>query len=255
MPRRSGKLSPAGRFQPRLEGLGGVEILEVGATGVEDTQMLYSIKMKRIIFTIVLLSFMVESDAQVFKKVKNIQDYFELIKDEWICDFTRSNKKIVDIRNGYISFRPLDSEDEPLFQMALFKDSKGKDIIVIHSPGYACADIFDCAHTEERKSFFLKYEKEEWVDVSQVVLPQILTEHFYTDSTNAKIVNEYASHAIAYELPQFGQTIRLNLEICDDYINFDEPFVSDEQIEKLLKERNTLLLKWNKRLGVFELGE
>ncbi|MBK8041729.1 MAG: hypothetical protein IPK21_03165 [Haliscomenobacter sp.] len=77
----------------------------------------------------------------MFEKVKNIQDYFELIKDEWICDFTCSNKKIVNIRNGYISFRPLDSEDEPLFQMALFKDSKGKDLIVIHSPGYACADF------------------------------------------------------------------------------------------------------------------
>ena len=218
----------------------------------------YSIKMKKIIFTIVLLIFMVKSNAQVFEKTKNIQTYFDLIKDEWICSFTDAHKKIVDIGNGYISFKPLDADQEPLFQMALFKDFKGKDLIVIHSPGYACADIFACAHTEERKTYFLKYENEDWVDVSQVVLPQILTEHFYNDSTIAKMVNEYAPHAIAYELPQFGQTIKLKLEICDGYINFDypdEPILSNEQIEKLLKERKTLFLKWNKTLGVFELGE
>jgi hypothetical protein len=214
--------------------------------------------MKRILFTIALLTFIVKSYAQGSGKAKTIQDYFELIKEEWICDFTHSHKKIVDSRNGYISFRPLESEFEPLFQMALFKDCKGKDLIVIHSPGYACADISDCPETEERKTYFLKHEKEEWVDVSHVVLPQILTEHFYEDSINAKIVNEYAQHAIAYELPQFGHTIRLKLEICEGYINFDnpdEPIVSDEQIEKLMKQRKTLLLKWNKRLGIFQLVE
>lgn len=213
--------------------------------------------MKRLLFTIALLTFIVKSNAQVSSKAKNIQDYFELIEEEWICDMIYSKEKLVDIRNGFISFGSKDW-DEPFFQMALFKDCKGKDLIVIHSPGYACADIFACAHTEERKTFFLKYEKEEWVDVSQVVLPQILTEYFYEDSTNAKIVNEYASHAIAYELPQFGQTIRLKLEICDGYINFDfpdEPIVSDEQIEKLLKERKTLLLNWNKKLGIFQLEQ
>ena len=89
-------------------------------------------------------------------------------------------------------------------------------------------------------------------------MPQILTKHFYQDSTNAAIVNKYASHAIAYELPQIGHTIRLKLEICEGYINFDypdEPIVSDEQIEKLSKERKTLLLRWNKRLGFFQLEE
>lgn len=199
---------------------------------------------------------MVKSNAQVFEKVKTIQHYFDLIKDEWICDFNDSYKKIVDIRNGFISFRSLEKEIEPIFQMALFKDFKEKDLIVIHSPGYACADIFACPETEERKTYFLKYEKEQWIDVGHVVLPQILTEYFYKDSINAKIVNEYAPHAIAYELPRFGHTIRLRLEICEGYINYDypdEPIVSDEQIEKLMKERKTLLLKWNKRLGIFQL--
>jgi hypothetical protein len=203
---------------------------------------------------------MVKSNAQVIEKKMNIQDYFDLIKDEWFCDMIEwRTKKIVDINNGYIAYQRLNEEFEPLFQMALFKDVNRKDIIVIHRPGYACADIFDCAETAERKTCFLKYEKEEWVDVSHVVLPQILTEHFYEDSTNAKIVNEYAQHAIAYELPQFGQTIKLNLMICDGYINFDypadEPIVSDEQIEKLLKERKILLLNWNKRLGIFQLEQ
>lgn len=187
----------------------------------------------------------------------NIQDYFELIKEEWICDLIYSKEKLVDISNGFISFTSKDW-DEPFFQMALFKDVNRKDIIVIHRPGYACADIFDCADTAERKTCFLKYDKEGWEDVSHMVLPQILTEHFYEDSTNAKIVNEYAQHAIAYELPQFGQTIRLTLEICDGYINFDYPdehIVSDERIERLLKERKTLLLNWNKRLGIFQLEQ
>ena len=214
--------------------------------------------MKRLLFTFALLTFMIKSNAQVSSKVKNIQDYFDLIKEEWICDMMEwRTKKIVDIKNGYIAYQQLDVEFEPLFQIALFKDINGKDLIVIHRPGYACADIFDCAETAERKTCFLKYEKEDWVDVSHEVLPQILTEYFYEDSTNAKIVNEYAQHAIAYELPQFGQTIRMKLEICDGYINFDypvdEPIVSDEQIEKLMKERKTLLLIWNKSLGIFEL--
>lgn len=214
--------------------------------------------MKRIIFTIALLTFMVKSNAQVSENVKTIQNYFDLIKEEWICDFNPSYKKIVDIRNGFISFRSLENEMEPIFQMALFKDLKGEDIIVIHLPGYACGDIFACAATEDRKTYFLKYEKEEWVDISHLVLPQIHTEHFYEDSTNTKIVNKYAPHAIAYELPQFGHTIRLKLEICEGYINFDypdKPMVSEEQIEKLLKERKTLLLKWNKSLGLFQLAE
>lgn len=202
---------------------------------------------------------MVKSNAQVFEKTKTIQYYFDLIKAEWICDLIEwRTKKIVDIKNGYIAFKSLDEEFEPLFQMALFKDINGKDLIVIHRPGHACADIFDCANTAERKTCFLKYGTDGWEDVGPEVLPQILVEHFYEDSTNSKIVNEFAQHAIAYELPRFGQTIKLNLEICDGYINFDypdEPIVSDEQIERLLKERNTVLLKWNKGLGIFQLGE
>ena len=213
--------------------------------------------MKKIIFTITLLTFLVKSNAQVSEKTKTIQDYFDLFKADWKCGSMDSHEKIVDIKNGFIAIKSFDEGMEPVFQMALFKDVNRKDLIVIHIPGYACADIFACANTEDRKTYFFKYEKEEWVDVSDVVLPQILTKHFYEDSTNTKIVNKYAEHAIAYELPQFGHTIQLKLEICDDYINFDspeDPVVSDEQIERILKERKTVLLKWNKRLGVFQLG-
>ena len=201
---------------------------------------------------------MVKSNAQLFEKEKDIRNYFDLMKPEWFCDFHPTYKKIVDVKNGYISFRTLENELEPIFQMALFKDSEGKDLIVIHVPGYACADIFDCANTEERKTYFLRYEDEEWVDVSQVVLPQIQTHNFYEDSNTIKIVDTYAPNSIAYQLPQYGQTIRLKLEICDGYINFDypdEPVVSNEEIQKILDERKILLREWNKKLGFFQLRE
>ncbi len=201
---------------------------------------------------------MASINAQVVEKDKNIQDYFALIKAEWICDFHDSYKKIIDVRNGYIAFSTSENELEPIFQMALFKGYREKDVVVIHLPGYACGDIFACPTTENRRTYFLKYENEGWVDVSHVVLPQIAIEQFYQDSNNTNIVIKHAPHAINYELPRFGLTIRLKLEICEDYINFDypdNPIVSDEQIDKLLKERKVLFLKWNKRLGVFQMRE
>ena len=209
--------------------------------------------MKIVVLTVILLTSLIKSNAQVSDEPRDIQAYFDLIKAEYFCDLLDAHEKIVDIRNGYLAFNSLDADSEPLFQMALFKDSKGNDQIAIHSPGYACGDIFACAHTEERKTHFFKYKNEEWIDVSDAVLPQIKTEHFYNDTIHAQIVNKYATHAIAYELPRFGQTIKLKLEICDGYINFDDPYnpiVSDEQIEIILQERKTLLLKWNKSLGV-----
>lgn len=115
--------------------------------------------MKRVLFTIALLTFMVKSNAQAVEKVKTIQSYFDLMEEEWICDFNPSYQKYVDIRNGFLSFRSLKNEMEPIFQMALFKDFKGKDLIVIQLPGYACGDIFACASTEERKTLLLKWNK------------------------------------------------------------------------------------------------
>lgn len=212
------------------------------------------LRMKKLSLTLFLFSLLIISNAQISDNEKTIQDYFDLLKVEWICEFSDSYEKVVDIRNGYLVFKSKDNEMEPIFQMALFKDIKENDLIVIHIPGYACADIFDCPATEGRKTYFLKY-KEDWKDVSGIVMPPIVTEHFYADSISSNIVDKYASHAVAYELPRYGQTMKLALEICDDYINFDypdDPVVSDEQIERLLKERKTLSLQWNKSLGVFE---
>ncbi|MGR3810389.1 hypothetical protein [Jiulongibacter sp. NS-SX5] len=210
------------------------------------------------ILLLFILSFSLNSYSQEYETEKNIQDYFELLKEEWTCDFVGTNEKIVDIRNGYISFQPVDSEFEPVFQMALFNDLKEEDLIVVHSPGYSCADIFDCAHTDSRLTLFLKYQKGEWLDVGHAVMPEIAIEIFYDDSTNADLVKKYAPHAIAYQLPRYGHTIQLRLEICEGYINYDfpdQPLVSDEQIEKLFTERKTISIEWNKREGVFEFGE
>lgn len=206
---------------------------------------------------------MVKSNAQGFEKAKTIQDYFNLIITESKYEIRHCNwlnekrfKKIVDIRNGFISYTLL-ADKEPDLQMALFKDNKKEDLIVIHFKKHVCADYFACPETDGIQTYFLKYEDESWADVSDVVLPPVLVKYFYEDSTNTKIVNTYAPHAIAYELPRFGHIVRLKLEICDDYINYEEiePKVSDEQIDKLLKDRKIRLLKWDKRFGQFQLEE
>lgn len=219
--------------------------------------------MKRLIFLIPLLVVLVKSNAQDFAKAKTIQDYFNLIRTESTYEISHCNwlnenrfKKIVDISNGFIAFTLLE-EKEPVLQMALFKDNKQEDLIVIHLKKYVCADYFACAETDGIQTYFLKYEAESWVNVSDEVLPQVPVNYFYEDSTNAKIVNTYAPYAIAYELPRFGHIVSLKLEICDGYINYDEvePTISDEQIDELLKARKSRLLKWDKRVGRFQLAE
>ena len=211
----------------------------------------YTRPMMRLVYFMSLLKYGGTVYAQ---GARSIVDYYHLLSSDIVCDFDLRYQRIVDNTNGYLGFISADDHQETAFQMALFKDTSERDLIVIHTHGYVCADIFDCARTEERKTLFVRYEDDTWADVQSLVLPDIDIDLFYNDTTLASIVKRYASYAIAYDLPRYGLSVRLHLEICDDYVNFDDPLhpvVSDDLIARLLQERKDMWLTWDRDMGLF----
>ena len=163
-------------------------------------------------------------------------------------------EKIIDINNGYIATQLYDFGRPPPFQMAMFKDNNNAPLIVIRAE--TCGDHFACAELEE-KSSFLKYKNGKWVDVADKVLPKITLEHFFNDKKEVNTLKQLNYHIFRFHPPRIGTTMKVTIEICD-YIECDdrvEDAISSKEYERLLKERKTLFLKWDKELGKFQLKE
>ncbi|MEM8527529.1 MAG: hypothetical protein AAGG68_23005 [Bacteroidota bacterium] len=211
------------------------------------------IKRSTLFSFIILLSFHSFSQS---KQKRDIQFYFDNLPDTCfqLCKLKvpsvmSSHRKVLDIRNGFISFKqwPYDDNDPASFQAALFKGSDNKDIIAVSTR--SCGDMFACFYLN---SFFYIYEDGNWVKADTLLLPEITLKLFYDDSSNSNLLNKYGHFEYHYILPRYGTEIKIELSICD-YLTFDNPEVTDEQYDKLIREKKVVYLKWEKSSNQFKI--
>ncbi|MEL7121743.1 MAG: hypothetical protein AAFO07_20000 [Bacteroidota bacterium] len=188
--------------------------------------------------------------AQQDKLGNNVQFYFDHLPDTcfYLCDWRDNNvyskEKIVDIRNGFIAFKT--GKDFPdAFQIALFKGNN-KDVIVVSNRE---CEAFACFTPT---SFFYIYENNNWIEASKIILPRISTNLFYDDSSNSDLLDKYGYFRYDFILPQFGTTIKIELDICD-YLQVDYPEVTDQQYDRLIDEKKSVNLVWDRHSNKFEI--
>ena len=211
------------------------------------------IKLSTLFCFIVILGFYSLAQNQ---QRRDIQFYFDHLPDTCfqLCNLRELNvmqyhEKVVDIRNGFLAFKQSGYEEEApySFQLALFRGTDDKDIIVVSARD--CGDVFDC---HDLVSFFYLYEDGNWAEADTILLPEIRTELFYNDSSNSDLLNKYGYFNYLYILPRYGTEIRIELSICD-YLQFDHPEVTDQQYDKLIQERKAVYLKWEKSSNQFKI--
>ncbi|NJO18076.1 MAG: hypothetical protein HC877_20805 [Thioploca sp.] len=162
---------------------------------------------------------------------------------------------VVDTKNGYLAKHEASHPDIIWFELALFREKNGEAVVIVSNMKSDCA----CSTYE---SFFLKYDGEEWQDVSKVVLPKIPLVSFFNSPPQRQVLALLEAKPSAidyhYKLPQHGIVIELSLEICD--VAAESIFNEAEQkiLWPVLDNENqpfskTLHLQWNRETDRFEL--
>jgi len=193
---------------------------------------------------------------------RNVLDYYRLLPDsltegykltyengQWTSysDADYDLYPVVDIKHGYIE---IDDEGtgggELIIQVALYRKKDGKSLIAVSKK------IFDGV-SQKGKIYFLELYSNKWVIVNDKVLPHISVEKFFNNEYS--IPPSYKQKtSIVYDLPRYGTTITLNLNVeavlsdCDD---------NDQQCIEFEENISTYCLKlyWDKDSGKFYMVE
>ena len=140
---------------------------------------------------------------------KTVTDFLYLLPETYFEPYVEEGKpkpdlrayrksliKINDTKNGFLRLEGVAWEGWA--EMAIFKKTDGNYVVGISQSG--CGPICDSANT------FLVYEKGDWRDVTEEVLPTISEAQFDAAYKKHKI-NEDDDPGIVYELPRLGRTI------------------------------------------------
>ncbi len=210
---------------------------------------------------IILSSFILIICIFSFSQNLSIIDYYRLLPDSLIHYyeiFYKDNKWytnscaeyeieiLVDIKNGYIEINDEGTGGgRTTVKTVLFRKTDGSGLIGISYhfyDGFADSDIK-----------FLEYKNNEWVFVTNEVLPEITYRNFMSDDYELPYF-EFPPFSIYYDLPQFGSSIKLTIFYDILKMQCDGEFmeVSKEEKEiacnfvKNIKNENLTLI-WDKQ--------
>ena len=119
---------------------------------------------------------------------KTVADFFLLVPERYVgypLDFRQElvrgehRGRVIDIKNGYISWDASDNPEE--FEFAIFRKNNGKYIVAFSSPGEP--ELYPS------RFFLLTYDHGKWRDVTRTLLPAAFDER------------------LDYKLPRHGRTI------------------------------------------------
>lgn len=174
---------------------------------------------------------------------KTVLDYYHLLPKpyrNYYGDFVGEQLK-VDIRNGYVVVK-VDGWNEPVFEMALFRDAQGEALFVVTNLQYDHVCIF-------YKSYALRYQDGKWLETD--ALPQLEPKDFFTQKEDIavlqKVPNYYSLH---YRPPHYGTELKVSFgELCDVV---DEVLNTEDYARFInLKTDKVHHLRWNRKRGVF----
>jgi hypothetical protein len=132
--------------------------------------------------------------AQV-KEPTNVRDYFLLVPERYI-GYDRSFREellrekvagtVVDVKNGYISYKASDNPET--FEFTIFKKADGKNLVA-----FSVAYDPDFPDTTS-KLLLLSYENGRWADVTRAMLPvrfdKRLTYKLPREGTNINVTDD-----------------------------------------------------------------
>jgi len=157
----------------------------------------HSVYLFRFLCVLVVIAAGVVTLGAQSSKPKTVVDYFLLVPTKYFSyDLAFRNDllhgkhrgEVIDVRNGYISWRGSDVPDE--FQFVIFRRSNGTHVVAYNDLG----DNFDDPNAGPRL-ILLSYERGKWRDVTRALLPPFAVDKRFN-----------------YKLPRKGRSI----EVTDD---------------------------------------
>ena len=224
--------------------------------------IVYAFLLFLLIILIISISYARESIVDYYNliPIKLLDEYryqLQFKNNNWI---TRSNanyeiRPIVDIKNGYLKIKDAGTGGGAVeHELVLYRTPEGNDIIGVNITqfdglGHIC------------KLRFYKPAENQWMDITNDVLPKVDLSRFMDDNT--KLNMEKFSKLIEgieflYRLPRIGTTMNVKIEL-DRFImihseNGKKPMSGVKEIINNIKYQEIKLI-WDKKNSKFNFGE
>lgn len=155
----------------------------------------------------------------------------------------------IDYRNGYMKIVSTGDGAGEHYELTYFNLSDGDKLIAVNHIQWAMC-------CEDSKVTFLRYNKGNWIDVTEETILVDILKEFFSSETVCKFVKEELDGQLIYKLPQKGKNIIVQLSETFYYYIYEPPAegyrFSTKEIEGAIKY-NQIELLWDD--GAFYAGE
>lgn len=207
------------------------------------------------VYSAVIMILLLQAGSAAAQKDNGRQDietYFSQLPDScfYLCDWRKgmaeTGIRTLDNSNGFISFKRR-KEETDFFQAALFKGSNNKRFVAVSTRE---CEAFACFNP---RSYFFQRQRQGWIKADSLMMADADLQLFYRDTSFYPMLEKYKGYFhYNYILPRKGTTIKVELEVCD-YITEDHPEVTAALYQQLVKEKQPVLLVWNRKANRFRV--